>query len=94
MERDGGSSPQVRRGTASISRRSYRQPLERLLGGPASWAVNMTHAVYWHASTPMEKAVVNQLRGFFTEISFFTVIHNSIHCGLTLGRLWIRSKPL
>ena len=32
MERDGGSSPQVRRGTASISRRSYRQPLRCLLG--------------------------------------------------------------
>ena len=32
MARDGGSSPQVRRGTASITRRSYRQPLECLLG--------------------------------------------------------------
>ena len=44
--------------------------------------------IYWHASTPMEKAVVNQLRCFFTEIWVSTVIHNSIHCGLTLGRLW------
>ena len=32
--------------------------------------------IYWHASTPMEKAVVNQLRCFFTEIWVSTVIHN------------------
>ena len=50
--------------------------------------------IYWHAGTTMEKAVVNQLRCFFTEIWVSTVIHNSIHSGLTLGRLWIHSKPL
>ena len=74
--------------------KSMEDTIELVNRGQLSRQLNDPCRIYWHAGTPMERTVVNQLRCFFTEIWVSTVIHNSIHCGLTLGRLWIHSKPL